>query len=156
MCCRQIGEIAVTFLRRGGPVGMHPATPLVVPLLRPEEKYLVFLDGTAKGVTVIVPAQQILFTGIRWHSWTAGKQEKIPGVQKVVAAEVENVSVELVASALGYDVDLSAACATVLRTIAVSLDLELVNAIDRGVNQNSALRPYVVITGAIHGPLIVH
>src|SRR5258708_2679643 len=46
------------------------------------------------------------------------------------------------------------AFAPVFRSVAIALDLEFFMAVDRGIDKDRALRADVVVSGAIHRPLI--
>src|SRR6266581_2928364 len=152
----RVREIASKLRRRGYAVVMNSAAALAVPFFRPKEIYSVLLNRTADGVTEIVAAQQLfLAAGVAWHS-AAALEEEILGIQKVVTAEVVDVAMVLVASALGYHVDLCAACAAKFGSVAIALDLEFIDAINGRVNKNGALRADIVVPRAIHCPLVVH
>ncbi len=56
---------------------------------------------------------------------------------------------EIIGSRFGNDGNDATACATELGVIAVSLDLEFLNGVDGGIDQNGAVRSYVNIVGAI-------
>src|SRR6266851_10241618 len=135
---------------------MNPAEALAVPFFRPEEIYFVLFDRTAQGVAVIVAAQPVLAAVGVVRRAAPAQEEKILGVQDVVPAEVVDVAMVLVTSALGYDVDLRAGCAAIFGSIAVALDLELVDAVNGRVGKNGALRADIVVPRAIHRPLVVH
>src|SRR5260370_6552985 len=100
----QVGEVSAQLRGRRNPVGMNSAAALAVPFLRPEEIHFVLFDRTAQGLTEIVAAQHVLAAAHATRG--ALPQEKILGVQLIVPAEVVNVPMVLVASALGYHVDL--------------------------------------------------
>ncbi len=57
---------------------------------------------------------------------------------------------KLIGAATGYDVDDRTAGLAVFRAIAVAQNLELLDGIDRGVYQNGAVRPHIVVVHAIH------
>ena len=156
MGCCQVTEIAAQLRRRRYPMGMNPAATLAVPFFRPEEIYFVLLDRTAQGVTEIVAAQHVLAAVGVVRRAAPAQEEVILGVQSVVAAEVVDVAMVLVASALGYDIDLCAGCAPIFGAVTVALDLELLNAVNGRIGKNSALRADIVVRSTIHGPLVVH
>src|SRR5258708_29454161 len=115
---------------RGYAVMMHPAAALAVPFFGPEKINFVFLDRAAYGVAKIVAAQQLLLAaGVAWHG-AAALEEVILGVQSVVPPEIIDVAMVLVASALGYHVDLGTACTAKFGPIAVALNLELFDAVN--------------------------
>src|SRR5882762_9074428 len=139
---RQISEIAA--LLRGGRNPRLPnlATAFFVPLLRPEEKQLVLLDRPAYGVAVIVAPQKVLLPANRIADDAAGfllPKEKVFGIKLVVAAEIVDVAVIFVSAGLGDEVDLGAAGAPILRTVAVAQNLKFLNRIHRGINENCPL-----------------
>ena len=82
------------------------------------------------------------------------RHEVIFSAQDVIAPEVVGAASELVAAALGDDIDLGAAGAGILRSIAVARNLELLDAIDGGIDQDGALRANIVVAGAVNPPLV--
>src|SRR5713101_8376668 len=156
MGCCQVTEIPAQLRRRRYPMSVDPAEALAVPFFRPEEIYFVLFDRTAHGVTKIVAPQHVLAAvGVARRAAPA-QEEKILGVQGVVPAEVVGVAMVLVASALGYDVDLCAGCAAIFGPITVALDLELIDPVDGGIGKDGTLRADIVVRRAIHRPLVVH
>src|SRR5258708_26673669 len=140
---------------RGYAVMMHPAAALAVPFFGPEKINFVFLDRAAYGVAKIVAAQQLLLAaGVAWHG-AAALEEVILGVQSVVPPEIIDVAMVLVASALGYHVDLGTACTAKFGSVTVALNFELFDAVNGRVDKNGALRTDVVVPRAVHGPLVV-
>src|SRR5713101_4216153 len=134
---------------------MNSAAALAIPFFGPEKINLVFLDRAAHGVAKIVAAQQLLLAaGVAWHG-AAALEEVILGVQSVVPPEIIDVAVVLVASALGYHVNLGASCAAKFGPIAVALNLEFFDAVNGRVDKNGALRADIVVPRAVHGPLVV-
>ena len=124
---------------------------LAVPFLRPEEIYFVLFDRTTDGVAVIVAAQLLLVAA--WLPRTLAKEEVLR-IEQVVSAEVVDVAMELVTSALGYDVDLRPRCAAIFGSVTVALDFEFLDAINGRVGKNGALRADIIVPRAVHCPLV--
>ena len=65
---------------------------------------------------------------------------------------VVGAAVELVGAAAGHQVDLRAAGLAELGAVVVALDLELLDRVHRGVDQDRAVGAHVVVVGAVHRP----
>ena len=74
--------------------------------------------------------------------------------KRVPAAEVEDAAVELVGAAAGHDVDLGARGLAELGAVAVAMDLELLDGLHGRVDEDRAVRPHVVVVGAVHRPQV--
>ena len=81
-------------------------------------------------------------------------QEVVLRVQLVAATRVEPAPAELVGAAARDDVDLRAARAAELGPVAVAQDLELLDRVERRVHEDRAVRPDVVVVGAVHRPQV--
>ena len=101
---------------------IHDPFDLLVPFLRPEEEDSVLLNGSADAVSVVVPAE-LVFRGPR----AASLEDSIKRIELIVAAEIVDVAVKIIASRLRDDADLASGRQTKLRTIAVPFDSELFN-----------------------------
>ena len=71
--------------------------------------------------------------------------EEITGIQRLVAVELEDRSVQLVRSALGDDVDHAARCAPQLRRKRVGFHPHLLDRIHRRADDDGADEPLVVV-----------
>ncbi len=120
---------------------------LLVPLRRCEEMQLVLDDRSANRAAEVVALQLVL-------RLVRSLEEVVLRVQRVAAAEVEAAAAELVRAAAGDDVDLRAAGLAELRAVAVAQDLELLDRLDRRVDEDRAVRADVVVVRAVDRPEI--
>src|SRR6266478_1986378 len=153
---RQIIEIATDLRLCRDPVLAHRSPTLFVPLFRIEEEELVLLDRSAYGEAVIVAAQEVLFSaksGIDAAKFLLA-EEKVCGIELIVAAEIVGVAVKRVPARFGDEVDLCAAGAAILRAVAVAQDFIYLDRVHRGIDKNGALRAQVIIVTPVHLPLV--
>ncbi len=127
----------------------HETFDFPVPFLRPEEKDLVFLNGTTGGISEIVLAKFVFRTG-----GAAGLEEGVVCVQLIVAAGIENAAVEIILSGFGNEVDRRSGHEAKLGAVGVALNLEFLNGFGGRIDENGALRASVIVIGAIDEPLI--
>jgi hypothetical protein len=125
---------------RSAAVGTNPVR--TVPRF---SRFLVLDDRTAQRGAEVVPLQLILRL-LRLF------QKVIRRVELVAAARVEHVAAELVGTAARDDVDLRAAGLAELRPVAVAQDLELFDRFERGIDEDRAVRPDVVVVRAVDRP----
>ena len=152
-----IGEIAANLRRRRNPRLPNLATALAVPLFRPEEEDFVLLDRTTDGVAEVVAAQKVLLSAHRIAGDAADfllAEEKVFGIEHVVAAVIVGIPVKLVSATFRDEVDLGAASSAILWTVAVAQDLKFLDGVHRGIDENGALRSYVIVIGPVHLPLV--
>ena len=112
----------------------HVAALVLVPLQGDEEVQLVLEDRTAEGAAEVVPLERRLLLARLL-------QEVVGGVQLVAARVVVAAAVELVRAAAGHEVDLRAAGLAELGAVVVALDLELLDRVDRRVDEDGAVEP---------------
>ena len=145
-----IGEVTSPLGRRWNTSTTRVAALLFVPLLAVENEQFVFLNRTADGEAEIVALLNLLLEEriVRILRLGAGG-EIIPGIQRSVAAEVENIAVPLVGAALGHDIDDRARCHAVFRTIGIAQHLEFADRFDGGIEKNGAVRACVVVVSAV-------
>src|ERR1700730_3150608 len=148
-----LAEVASLLGKRGDASRARCSRNLFVPLLGEEEEGFVLLDRTADGVAKVVAAKLVLHAGCSSRK-AARLHEGIEGVERVVAAEVVNVAVEVVAAVLGDNADLPASGLPELSAVAIALNLELVNGIDGRKYKDSAVRTDVVVMSAVHEPKV--
>ena len=87
------------------------------PFFRPKEEQFVFLDGPAESVSKVVGPQ--FGPGL-----AGGIQEKVVGIQLVIAEELVDRAMKFVGSGLGNQVDLRAARRRAVRAVGVARHLE--------------------------------
>src|SRR6266478_2364635 len=124
----------------------------LVPFLVPEKEDLVLFDRPANVIAVVVYTELVLHAvGSRA---VVGLHLRIKRVQLVVAARIESTAVKGVRATLGDDADLPTRGEAELRPKAVAFDLEFLDGIQGRIYQDGALRPGVVVVGAVHQPLV--
>ena len=138
-------EVPGAFRRGGDEGGPGDSTRLPAPFLGGEEVELVLDDGPAYGPAEVVHAQGCF-------GLARLLQEVVLRGQGIVAAEVVAAAVELVRAAAGDDVHLGSGRSSELRAVAVPVDLELVDGVHRGEDENGAVGAHVVVVGTVHRP----
>jgi hypothetical protein len=142
---RRPAEVARALEGGGHELRARGPALLAVQLLGDEEVELVVDQGAAEG-----PAEVVAIEGVLGLARLL--QEVVRGVQRVVAPEVEGAAVERVLAAAGDDVDLRARGLAELGAVAVAMDLELLDGLDRGVDEDRAVAADVVVVGAVDRP----
>src|SRR5258707_5012863 len=125
-----IGKVSGPLQGRGHAPGVYSSGNLAIPFLGPEEKDFVLLDRPTNGVSKVVAAK----LG-RMGPRIVGLKIGVVGVQDVITSEVIGAAVKLVGAALRDQGDLAPGISAVLGSIAVPLDLELLNGINGRINK---------------------
>src|SRR5882762_4895385 len=105
-----------------------------VPFFRSKEENFVFLYRATDAAPEIVSANRIFLGG--------GIQEiqnRIFSIQNIVPAEVVGAAVKVVSPRLAHKADYASARSAKLSVVAIALDLELLDGIKRGINEDGAI-----------------
>src|SRR4029450_2332974 len=107
----------------------------------PKEEGPVFPDGPANRETELVL--------LEWGNFIRGPVEEIFRIQGRIAQEFVSRAGNFIGTWLGYDIDLPAWVAALLGGVQVGLDLEFLDGLDRGPDDQGQGQPVIVVDAIV-------